>query len=175
LIDRKGVMPMIRAWNEFVREGNPDATLALAGDGERLDEIKEYCKSNSLTNVRVLGRIPYEEIEQLYVASDVMLMPTLEDNWSLVVPEAMSCGLPVINSKYNGCWPELTIENQTGWVFDPLDPADFVGTLKRAHGCRDQFEEMGKSSQQIVSQYTPETAAKAIYSACEIALNSKRR
>ena len=41
----------------------------------------------------------------------------LEDNWSLVVPEAMSCGLPILCTRYNGCWPELVRENENGWVF----------------------------------------------------------
>ena len=175
LIDRKGVMPMMNAWNKFVQEGNPNATLALAGEGERINDIKKFCQSNNLENLRVLGRIPYAEIEQLYVASDVMLMPTLEDNWSLVVPEAMSCGLPVINSKYNGCWPELTHDGSTGWVFDPLDPADFLSAIKTAYQHREQLNAMGKQCTEVVSHYTPESAAHAIYQACEIAFKRKQR
>ena len=43
----------------------------------------------------------------------------------------MTCDLPIITSKYNGCWPEL-ITDKNGWVFDPLDEEDFINTLNQA-------------------------------------------
>lgn len=60
-----------------------------------------------MRSVHFLGKIPYQEVYKYYGIADVFVLPTLEDNWSLVVPEAMSCGLPVATSIYNGCHPEL--------------------------------------------------------------------
>ena len=175
LVEPKGVFQMLDAWKSFSATiENSEATLALVGEGELHQALQKQCDANNLTNVNVIGRIPYDQIHHIYAASDVLLMPTLEDNWSLVVAEAMSCGLPVINSKYNGCWPELTLDGKTGWVFDPLDPEGFVSTLRTSYDAREQFEAMGKQCRDVVSQYTPESAARAIYAACEIAWKRKQ-
>jgi glycosyltransferase involved in cell wall biosynthesis len=176
LVEPKGVLQMLEAWKEFSANlDNGSVTLALAGEGDQRQAIESICETNNLSNVKVLGAIPYDEIHKIYAVADLLLMPTLEDNWSLVAAEAMSCGLPVINSKYNGCWPELTREGHTGWVFDPLNHGNFLETLNTAYQQRDQFEAMGKKCTEVVSHYTPESAAQAIYQACEIAFKRKQR
>jgi len=71
--------------------------------------------------VRFAGRVHYGDMPAYYAACDALVMPTLEDNWSLVVPEAMAAGKPVLCSVHNGCWPELVHDGENGWVFDPLD------------------------------------------------------
>ena len=97
-------------------------------------------------------------------------MPTLEDNWSLVVSEAMACGLPILCSCYNGCYPELIEPGGNGWIFDPLDETDTYSALHRCVVNRSRLPQMGVRSQEIVAKYTPENAAKAILEACRIAL-----
>lgn len=32
------------------------------------------------------GRVQYDEIHKYYAIADVYILPTVEDNWSLVVP-----------------------------------------------------------------------------------------
>ena len=48
-----------------------------------------------------------QELYKYYALCDVFIMPTLEDNWCLVIPEAMACGKPVACSIYNGGHYEL--------------------------------------------------------------------
>ena len=116
-----------------------------------------------------IGGIDYDDIHKYYAMADVFMISTLEDNWSLVVPEAMACGLPVMCSQYNGCWPEL-VTKQNGWVFDPLDPAGTSACLNTCLAARQQWPDMGWKSWEIVSRHTPEHAARAILEACRIAL-----
>jgi UDP-glucose:(heptosyl)LPS alpha-1,3-glucosyltransferase len=56
-----------------------------------------------------------------FQAADVYVQPTLYDACSLVVLEAMSCGLPAITSQYNGV-SELIQNDVEGHVVD--DPQD---------------------------------------------------
>ncbi|NGP75945.1 glycosyltransferase family 4 protein [Balneolaceae bacterium YR4-1] len=165
LIPRKGILEMLKAWREFSVE-NPGPTLILLGDGEQKMEAQNYITENNIGNVRILGRVNYSEVAKFYAAADIFIISTLEDNWSLVVPEAMSCSLPVLCSKYNGCWPEL-VKPQNGWVFDPLETDEFVHTLEVAWQNRDKWEEMGINSSEIIKNYTPEKVAESIYEACE--------
>lgn len=170
LIPRKGIAELLRAWKEFNNRCNKSTTLVLVGDGPQRQELESYATDNALVNVKFAGRIDYDSIAPYYKLADVFVMPTLEDNWSLVVPEAMASGLPVMCSKYNGCHPEL-VKKENGWVFNPLDKEDTAATLLAVVNSKNKFVEMGQVSREIIENgHTPKHAANAVYEACKIAI-----
>lgn len=173
MIELKGIMQLLYAWRDFTNNLPDKPNLLLVGSGEQDDLIKSEISRMYLENVKFIGRINYDDIANYYKVADILVVPTLEDNWSLVVPEAMSCGLPVITSVYNGCWPELVRETN-GWVMDPLDHTSFVQTLHISYKNRLSFREMGKSSLEIVSRFTPSTAADNIYNSCIMAIKQRK-
>ncbi|HLJ91801.1 MAG TPA: glycosyltransferase family 4 protein [Gemmataceae bacterium] len=71
--------------------------------------------------VRFLGSC--REMAHCYFAADFLVHPTFYDPCSLVVLEALACGLPVITSRYNGA-SELLDPPSEGYVMD--DPHDHV-------------------------------------------------
>lgn len=162
IIPRKGIMEMLRAWEKASLH---DSTLLLVGDGSQREEAEEYIKSHNLDNVVLAGRVNYDELGPYYRVADCFIIPTLEDNWSLVVPEAMAAGLPIACSVYNGCHPEL-VTKSNGWTFDPLDTDSTAEMLKEIYHSRESLKLMGESSQKIVSNHTPLHAARALYDAC---------
>jgi len=171
LIQRKGVLEMLESWNTFSLN-KTDINLLLLGDGDQLGEVNRYVEKNKMNSVKVLGRVEYSEVSTIYALSDIFIIPTLEDNWSLVVPEAMSCGLPILSSKYNGCWPEL-VKPENGWVFDPLDSKSFIETLEVAIKNKDNWKQMGESSAKIVADFSPEKIAAQIFKTCEKIITDK--
>jgi glycosyltransferase involved in cell wall biosynthesis len=173
LIPLKGVSELLAAWSQFspphVGGAKHEATLLLVGGGPQKNELEQRCRSHGLTNVRFAGTIDYNRLALYYKCAHIFVMPTLEDKWSLVVPEAMACGLPILCSKYNGCWPEL-VKADNGWVFDPLDIQDTLEVLRRCVGSRAKMAEMAKASRAIVNNHTATHAADAILNACRLAL-----
>lgn len=165
LIPLKGVHELLKAWHEFSIDLKQEATLILLGGGNQENEVKEHISSHKLKNVITPGPVDYAEVSKYYAIADVFVIATLEDNWSLVVPEAMSVGLPIICSKYNGCWPEL-VKPENGWVFDPLNHENFVDTLRESWAKLSNWKEMGQKSLEIVQNYTPKQVAANIYNAC---------
>jgi glycosyltransferase involved in cell wall biosynthesis len=175
LIPRKGIHKLLEAWRMLFATVPPDAaTLLLVGDGSQRPELEQYCAENCLTNVRLVGDVDYDELGPFYKSAHVFVIPTLEDNWSLVVPEAMACGLPVLCSKYNGCWPEY-VTPANGWVFDPLDIDATVDCLGKCLSVRKKLSEMGNVSREIISRHTAKQAAEAILDACDIAMRHIRK
>ncbi len=65
--------------------------------------------------VHFLG--PRRDIENCYFAADFLVHPTFYDPCSLVVLEALACGLPVITTRYNGA-SELLSPPRDGFVTD---------------------------------------------------------
>ena len=173
IIPRKGIKELVNAWGNSKMSNNRKAALVLIGNGSQMDEIRALIRQKNSSNIFLIGKVPYEEIATYYAMADVFIIPTLEDNWSLVVPEAMSAGLPIICSMYNGCWPEL-VTKENGWVFDPLNELEFTQTLLTTFENRDSFTRMGIMSQQIVLNHSPEQAAQAIWQACNMAYNNTK-
>jgi len=169
LVPLKGVQSLIEVWGGLKPE---NCNLLLVGEGPLSDELREYVKVNNIKDVHFMGAVDYDDIYKYFAISNVFLIPTLQDNWSLVVPEAMSCGLPIISSKYNGCWPEL-VQPKNGWVFDPLDSDNFESTLVTALGKKDKWKQMGKESLQIVGEFSSEKIAQQIYKSCEKIITDK--
>ena len=171
LIKLKGIAEFLESWKYFQGTNAVKPHLLIVGEGPERANLESICQKSSLMNVTFTGGVDYNFIHKYYAVADVFMISTLEDNWSLVVPEAMACQLPVMCSKYNGCWPELVTE-KNGWVFDPLSVSDTIGCLEKCLADRQKFFEMGKQSFAIVSRHTPEHAAQSILDACEIALGN---
>lgn len=156
LIERKGIQFLLQGWESHVRQFEDDELL-IVGQGVLQNELIEQ----SPNGVRFIGAVDYDLIHQYYAQADVFVIPTLEDNWSLVVPEAMSCGLPIACSCYNGCHPELVKEGVNGTVFDPLNQDSIVTALGYFHQV--DLKMMGAESREIEKQYSPEKCAARAY------------
>ncbi len=167
LVARKGVRQLLDGWRCFnFRYGSTAGSLLIVGDGVERPALEEYIDALKLPNVILAGAVDYDQIVTYYNAADVFVIPTLEDNWSLVVPEAMACGLPVASSIYNGCWPELVHPGVNGYLFDPFRPEEIAEKLALFLGDPDRVRNMGQASQNIGAQFSPTTAAQAIFDAC---------
>ena len=162
LIPRKGVMELLQAWKDAALD---NASLMLVGEGHQRQEAEKFIKDNNMENVVFTGAVNYDDLGPYYKVADCFIIPTLEDNWSLVVPEAMAAGLPIACSIYNGCHPEL-VHPENGWTFDPLNIRQTTETLRTIYDNRDRLIEMGEESRRIVANHTPEHAAKALYDMC---------
>lgn len=172
LIPRKGVKELLSAWSNITKKNS--ATLVFVGSGEQEQELQKRIQEESIPNVILTGAVDYDKIAVYYKAADCFIIPTIEDNWSLVVPEAMACGLPIACSKYNGCYPEL-IHPENGWVFDSLDLEDTKNTINQIIDNKERLSIMGEISRKIVSIHTAERAAQSIMDAVQIAKEHCRK
>jgi glycosyltransferase involved in cell wall biosynthesis len=84
--------------------------------------IRKFCLPSNVT-LRLLGRRKPPEIAGFYGAAGIFVLPTMADEWGLVVNEAMASGLPVLGSLYSQAVEEFCADGKTGWTFRP-DHAD---------------------------------------------------
>lgn len=99
-----------------------------------------------LSNVTLHGKVDRPELDALYRASDVVLMPSRFESFGLVAIEGMSAGAPVI-ALAAGALPEVIEDKHSGWLFDE---ADFVtssaGILHRLLASRALLETMSRQA-----------------------------
>jgi glycosyltransferase involved in cell wall biosynthesis len=60
------------------------------------------------------------ELRELYATSDVFVLPTLADCFSLVCMEALAASLPVVATNVGGI-PDIVLEGRTGHLLNPGD------------------------------------------------------
>ena len=161
IVERKGIRQLLEAW-EIHHQSYSNDTLTLAGEGILLNEMRERYGDDK--GIIMAGYVSYDRIYSYYKECDVVVQPTLEDNWSLVIPEAMSCGRAVMCSIYNGGYPELVKDSVNGYSFDPLDKEDFVNAFAKFHSAN--LLKMGRQGMMIEKNFSPEKAALRIYKAC---------
>ncbi len=164
LNSRKGVLPFARrlmAWavNNPRPAGSEPAEIWWLGDGDLRAELEALPWPPGLTP-RFLGNVPYAEVPETYAQCDLLVFPTLLDEWGLVVNEAMAVGLPVLGSLYSQAVEELVIEGETGWVFDPQSEASVDAGIVRALGTSPAaMAAMREAVQARIARLTPETTA----------------
>ncbi len=101
-IHRKGFDLLIEAASQL-REGHE---FYLIGD-EPTEEYVTLKQRIGAENVHFVGFKDKDELSKYYMASDYFVLPTREDVWALVIPEAMAFGLPTITTDHCGAGLEL--------------------------------------------------------------------
>ncbi len=123
----KGLGPSLEALSLLWRAGRP-CHLAVVGRGPR-EEYQVLARRLGVPD-RVSFHGQVLDVRPFFNGADALVLPTFHDACSLVVGEALACGLPVITTRFNGA-AELMTSGVHGWVID--DPRD-VGELARRMG-----------------------------------------
>jgi UDP-glucose:(heptosyl)LPS alpha-1,3-glucosyltransferase len=113
--DRKGLKYAVQA---VERISNPNVRLLVAGIGKQ-----QTYRSNK---VQFLG--PVVDMQSIFLAADMFILPTVYDPFSNACLEALSFGLPVITTATNG-FAEIMESGVHGEV---IDPAENVPALQQA-------------------------------------------
>lgn len=97
----KGLTYLLEAF-ESMRDNWPEAFHALMiGDGEYLAEFKQAIESQGLSKaVHCAGA--QNDVKPLLAASDFFIMPSLHENHSIALLEAMAAGLPCVATDVGG-------------------------------------------------------------------------
>ncbi|MHB1036694.1 MAG: glycosyltransferase family 4 protein [Pirellulales bacterium] len=167
----KGVPTAVRATGILRAEGRR-VHLAVVG-GKHAERWAGLARrAGAAGAVTFLGAVadpvPY------YAAADVYVQPTFYDPCSLVVLEALACGLPVITSRYNGAG-ELMREGLHGYlVRDPDDPEELA---ERLRGFFDQArrQPLGLAARQLALEHSLERNYREILAVYGEASAGRRR
>jgi len=89
---QKDIDSLLRIW-EYVYPKNPDWRLDIYGEGELKEQYTEKIRSLN-TNIHVYE--PTANIMDRYRDHSILLLTSFYEPFGLVLPEAMSCGLPVV-------------------------------------------------------------------------------
>ena len=98
LVQRKGVQHLIEALAGLDR----DIECVIAGDGPLRAELEALARSQGL-RIKFTGFIDREALARLYASASIFVLPSLQENFPMVLLEAMSAGCAVITTDHPGC------------------------------------------------------------------------
>ena len=158
IIYRKGIDILLEACLKLNQDNKINYTVLLIGCGPQEDLYKAFCSKHNLhNNVKWIGLVEYEQLNDYYRNADVFILPTWEDTWGVVVLEAMLFGKPVICSNGAGS-SELVIDGENGYVFNLNQQDKLAELMSKFIENPHLINEMGINSRQKMKQYSPKSA-----------------
>ena len=125
----KGMRDAVRAMGHLV--DLPQVTLTIAGDGEDLETCRDEARALGIGDrIQFLGRVPRQQVENLYAQSDLFVFPSFREPTGGVILEAMRHGLPVIATDIGG--PGFIVTEHCGLKIPVTEPAQFARDIASA-------------------------------------------
>jgi glycosyltransferase involved in cell wall biosynthesis len=145
----KGGETLLAAWLEaeenLVSKG---ASLLIAGDQSNCSQVARWITSLRYPRrVHVAGELHPDIVPSYIRASDVVLVPSMEEGLPNVAMEASACGRPVFGSSVGGI-PEVVVNGETGLLLPAGDVAAWKNALIAYAIKIDELKIMGASARQ---------------------------
>lgn len=168
---KKGIEHLLGA-AALLRDRGVDANFIIAGTGfdpvyvsglERMTRAMGLGKS-----VHFVGHVIGTEKVSLYQACDLFALPTSQENFGLVLTEAMACGTPVLTTRGVDIWRD--IEESGGGVIAEQDAADIADAIARLLEDPSALERMGRRARPWVMETFDEAGLtsgyESMYASC---------
>jgi glycosyltransferase involved in cell wall biosynthesis len=137
---RKGIRYLASAFEELAGR-YPQLTLSLVGIGVSEIEAKSLFPEAIRDRIHVVPHVSADRLPQVYAEHDIFVFPSLFESMSLVVPEAMASGMPVVTTR--ACGMQDIIEDQVhGLLVPPRDAqllAEKIETLRQDAALRQRL------------------------------------
>jgi glycosyltransferase involved in cell wall biosynthesis len=124
----------------------------MVGDGVLRPELESYVKAMNLDGVRLMGFANQYEMMQYYNIADIFILTSYNENWGLVINEAMNSSCAVITSDQVGSSFDLVVDGLNGYVITELTPERLSGAISDCIN-KNKYENMGKMSSEIIKKW----------------------
>lgn len=137
--EQKSIGELFNIW-KLVHPQFPDWQLDLYGEGYLW---KHYKQEADALNINIVVHEPTRHIMDVYRSSSILVLTSLYEPFGLVIPEAMSCGLPVVS--FDSPYGPATIitDREEGFLIPNRDHQVFVNRLGLLMSDLDLRQQMG--------------------------------
>ncbi|WP_329428614.1 glycosyltransferase family 4 protein [Streptosporangium sp. NBC_01495] len=167
----KGVSTLLRAVAKLATERDVNLTVVSkptpGGPTEKL--VAELALHD---RVRFVHGISDNELGELIATSEISVVPSLYEGFSLPAVEHMACGTPLIASR-TGALPEVV--GDAAVQVAPGDPEELAAVLRRLHDSPEERAAVGrKGYDRVMERFTWNVVAKRTVEAYHEAIRARR-
>ena len=131
-INKKNLFRLLNAFEKYKKSGGVlDLMLIGAGPNEKL--INNYISHSKYKNS--IHKKYWKQISELpfyYKSAKVFVLASTNDQWGLVVNEALASGIVCLVSRECGCFKDLIENGSTGWGFDPYNENELANLFHKS-------------------------------------------
>lgn len=159
---RKGLDTALQALRDIPPASLPQAPhlAVVGGNPGQIDHYRRLAASLGLEGrVHFLG--PQRVMSMVYAAADLLIHPTREDTFGMVVLEAMAFGLPVVVSRAPWCGLAADLREEEAWLLDHPDDAQALAqAIQRLLTDDAQRERLARTGPVVAARYAWDDIAK---------------
>lgn len=133
----------------------PAIYAVFAGEGALRKELEARAETLGLKDrVRFLGFVNQRQLPMVYAAADLLVLPSENEPWGLVVNEAMACGIPAVVSDQVGAATDLIVSGETGEVFPVGDVDALAAILAELHYDRAKLARLASGARERIAGWS---------------------
>ena len=176
-LPKKNLSFLISAYAQYRQEvGTIAWDLVLCGDGQLRNNLEQQIRQLNLQEyVHLPGFLQQDELLPYFAHARCLVHASLQEQWGLVVNEAMAAGLPVLVSDRCGCFEDLVQDGITGFGFDPSAVSQLTGLMVKLGTEVIDTQQMGEAALAHIQNYSPNCFAENLIAAANYALSSQSR
>lgn len=123
MVPKKNLFVVLEAFAHYARLAPSPRQLHFCGNGPLEQQVKQRAKDLGLSDLVVFhGSVDSTAVSHVLRKTVALLLLSTEEQFGLVIPEALSMGVPVIASNNCGACDELVRSGVNGFVVEPDNP-----------------------------------------------------
>lgn len=151
LVERKGVLQLIRAWQALPSGTRQQARLVIGGRGPLLDQARALAGGDG--GVEFTGFVTEEDKPEFLAGADIACFPsTGGESFGIILVEAMAAGAAVVLGGNNPGYATV-LGGQPECLVDPDDTAAFAKRLAHFIGDASARRQVHKRQQEVAKRY----------------------
>ena len=160
----KGVDKLIKVLYHIIKKKENIKLVIVGADGGYLPIVKSLIKKFQLSKqVIFTGHVTKYDLPKYYSLADIVIYPSRQEIFGLVITEAMACGKPVIGSNILGP-SEIIDHGKTGITSDFKNIQELSEIIINLLEDKKKLSIMGKNAlESVKKKYSWEKAADAYY------------
>jgi alpha-maltose-1-phosphate synthase len=142
---QKGIQYLVQAYQKI---SHPNKSLTFVGAPS--PELTALLQARNLWpgDIKVLGHMPQTELKNIMSRSHVLVLPSVQDGFGMVMAQAMACGCPVIASTNTG-GEDLFTHGDEGFIV-PI--RDVKALTERLQQLADNLEQRAKMAEYALAR-----------------------
>ncbi|HUX45423.1 MAG TPA: glycosyltransferase family 4 protein [Terracidiphilus sp.] len=163
LVPKKNLTMALKAYALYKAQTNAPRPMHIFGTGPLESQLRAQAEADGIAElVHFRGFLQTEEVSKAYGHSLALLLPSIEEQFGNVVPEAMGMGLPVILSDNCGARDLLVRAGVNGFVVEPDNPEGMAYFMKLIAEDEALWRRLSKSARRYAEQADSPRFAEAV-------------
>jgi len=150
LVAKKNIGMALRAYARYCDSaGGAARALHICGAGELEPSFRAEARALGITGVIFHGFVQAPEIARLLASSLALILPSTEEQWGLVVNEALAMGVPILCSDNVGARDLLVRTALNGYVFESDNPEGLARFMQMLAEDKVEWRRLAEGSQSL--------------------------